>query len=129
MVLLKILSGQQAGTVWVTRHFPVRIGRSAEADLHVEDSGVWDEHFQIAFDPSAGFVLQTFPNALVSANGKPVENAVLRNGDLLELGSMKMQFWLSEVPQRGLRFREGLLWAIIAAVCCGQVALIYWLTR
>jgi len=36
---------------------------------------------------------------------------------------------LSETRQRGLRFREWLTWAGIAAVNLGQVALIYWLIR
>ena len=40
-----------------------------------------------------------------------------------------MQFWLSETRQAGLRFREGLTWAGIAAISLGQVGLIYWLLR
>jgi hypothetical protein len=38
-----------------------------------------------------------------------------------------MQFWLSETRQAGLRLREGLTWAGIAAVSLGQIGLIYWL--
>jgi hypothetical protein len=129
MVQLKILSGQKAGTALVARHFPVRVGRSPESDLQLEEPGVWADHFQIALNPAAGYVLETLPDALVTANGKPVETAVLRNGDLLEIGSLKIQFWLSDVPQRALWFREGLVWAILAGVCLGQIALIYWLIR
>ena len=129
MVQLKILSGQKAGTTWVARHFPVRVGRSAESDLQVEEPGVWGDHFQINLNPDAGYVLQTCPNALVTTNGQPVESAVLRNGDVLEIASLKNQFWLSAAPQRGLWFREALVWAILAGVCLGQIALIYWLAR
>ena len=46
---------------------------------------------------------------------------------LIELGSLRMQFWLNETRQAGLRFREGLTWAGIAAISLGQVGLIYWL--
>ena len=52
MVQLKILSGKKAGTAWVARRFPVRIGRSAGADLQLEESGVWDEHLQLDFKPA-----------------------------------------------------------------------------
>jgi len=129
MVQLKILSGQMAGTSWVARHFPVRVGRSASSDIQIEEHGVWDDHFQITLSPAAGYVLATHPEASVTVNGQPVHQANLRNGDVLEVGSLKIQFWLSEVPQRGLAIREGVVWAILAATCAGQVALIYWLVR
>jgi hypothetical protein len=90
---------------------------------------VWDEHFQVSFNPAAGFALETKPDALVTANGQPVQRTILRNGDLIEIGSLKLQFWLDEARQRGLRFGEILAWTIIAAVCISQVALIYWLIR
>ena len=129
MVQLKVLSGKQAGTAWVARHFPVRIGRSAKADLQSEESGVWDQHLQLDFDPAAGLVLTAQPNALATVNGQPAQHATLRNGDTIEIGSLRLQFWLSETRQRGLRFREGLTWGAIAAISLGQVAIIYWLVR
>ena len=127
MVQLKVLSGTRAGTAFVANHFPVRIGRSSNSDIQLEEPGVWDEHFQITLNPEAGCALQSSPSALVTVNGQPVKHAALRNGDLLEIGSLKIQFWLSEVPQRGLAFREGFVWSVILAVCLGQIALIYWL--
>jgi hypothetical protein len=51
----------------------------------------------------------------------------LRNGDGVEIGALKMQFWLGQTRQAGLRFREWLTWAAIAALCLAQIALIYWL--
>jgi hypothetical protein len=53
----------------------------------------------------------------------------LRNGDLIEIGSVKLQFFLSETRQKGLRFRETLKWAAIAIISLGQIALIYWLLQ
>jgi pSer/pThr/pTyr-binding forkhead associated (FHA) protein len=129
MVQLKVLSGRKAGTAWVARRFPVRIGRSAKADLQSDESGVWEHHLQLDFDPSAGLVLTTQPDALASINGQSVQRAVLHNGDNISIGSLKLQFWLSETRQRGLRFRESLTWAAIAAISLGQVAIIYWLVR
>jgi pSer/pThr/pTyr-binding forkhead associated (FHA) protein len=127
MVQLKVLSGKKAGTSWVARRFPVRIGRSAEAHLQFEEVGVWDEHLQLDLNPAEGIVLSAEPNALACVNGQPVRRALLRNGDAIEIGALRMQFWLSETRQSGLRFREGFTWAGIAAISLSQVGLIYWL--
>jgi hypothetical protein len=129
MVQFKILSGKKAGTVWVARRFPVRIGRSPGADLQLEESGVWDQHLQLDFNPAEGIVLSAQPNALAAVNGQAVHRTVLRNGDVIGIGLMKLQFWLAETRQTDLRFREGFTWAAIAAISLGQVGLIYWLLR
>ena len=127
MFQLKVLSGKKAGTVWVARRFPVRIGRAAAADLQLEESGVWDQHLKLDLSPEEGIVLSAQPNALATVNGQPAHRIVLRNGDAIDVGSLRMQFWLSEARQAGLSFREGLTWAGIAVVSLGQVGLVYWL--
>jgi pSer/pThr/pTyr-binding forkhead associated (FHA) protein len=129
MVQLKILSGKKAGTIWVARRFPVRVGRDPSCDLQLEEHGVWNEHFQIGLNPSAGFVIETQPDALITANGQPVQRAALRNGDTLEIGGLKLQFWLGEARQGSLRLSEWLVWTLIAAVTLAQVALAYSLSR
>lgn len=127
MIQFKILTGKMAGTTWVARHFPVRVGRSSTCDLQVDEHGIWDEHFRVEIDPREGFVLEGHPHALVSVNGPLEQRHVLHNGDLIEVGALKMQFWLGDATQRGLRIREALVWASAAAVTLGQLALIYWL--
>jgi pSer/pThr/pTyr-binding forkhead associated (FHA) protein len=127
MVQLKILSGKKAGGIYVARRFPVRLGRSPAADLRLEDDGIWDQHLQIEFAPGEGFLLRASPDAMVTLNGQPVEQQLLRNGNEIGMGAVKLQFWLAPAPQLGLGFREWLTWSAIAAICLGQVALIYWL--
>ena len=129
MVQFTILNGKKAGATQVARRFPVRAGRSPACDLQLEEPGVWDEHFEVDLHPDAGFVLETKGEALVTANGQPLQRAVLRNGDLIELGAVKLQFWISEARQRGLRLREAFVWSLIGAVSIGQVVLVYWLVR
>ena len=126
MVQLKILSGKKAGSQWDARRFPVRIGRSANADLQVEEPGVWDEHLTMNLD-AEGFLVETHANALASINGQPVQRALLRNGDTIEIGSVKLQFWLAEAPQRGQGVREGFVWTVISVICLAQIVLVYWL--
>src|SRR3569833_90255 len=126
MVQFKILSGKKAGSLWEARHFPVRIGRAAGANLQIEEPGVWEDHLRVNADPE-GFVLEAQGSALTSINGQPVQRAVLRNGDTIEMGSAKLQFWRSEARQRGQGFREAFVWGVIGLVCFGQIALVYWL--
>jgi hypothetical protein len=82
---------------------------------------------QLDFDPVEGIVLSAQPNALATVNGQSVHQTVLRNGDAIAIGSLTMQFWLSETRQAGLRLREGITWTGIAAISFSQVGLIYWL--
>lgn len=128
MVRLRILSGKSPGAEWTARRYPITIGRSRKSDLCLEENGVWDDHLKLELR-GQGFSLATAPNALASVNGQPVQSTILRNGDVIEIGSVKLQFWLAESRQRGLRLREGLTWIAIAAICLGQIGLIYWLLR
>jgi len=126
MIQLQILSGKQAGTQWVARRFPVRVGRAAGCELQLEEPGVWDEHVEIQLD-AGGFQLVARPEALLVLNGQPIQRAVLANGDLLELGALKLKFWLGPARQRSLLAAEVFFWALLAAVCMGQLALVFWL--
>lgn len=127
MIQLNILSGKQAGTQTVARHFPFHIGRASGNELQLEDDGVWDQHLALEFQPQSGFNLATAPDALVTVNGTPVQNTTLRNGDTITLGSVKLQFWLAAGTQGSLRVREGFVWTLLALVTLGQFALLYWL--
>jgi len=129
MVQLNILSGKKAGGQTVARRFPFHIGRGAGNELQLDDDGVWDRHLSLEFQRDSGFTLNTESNALASVNSRPAQTAVLRNGDLITLGSVQLQFWLSAARQRGLRTSEFGVWTLIVAVTALQVALVYWLVR
>jgi len=129
MIQLNILSGKKAGTQTVARHFPFRIGRAAGSNLQLDDDGVWNQHLVLEFQKQEGFKLATAPNALATVNNEPVQSKILRNGDTITIGSVKIQFWLATARQRGLRLREGFVWALLVSVTLGQFALIYWLIR
>src|SRR5258705_12065535 len=129
MVQLQVLSGKQAGTAALARRFPFVVGRNSTADLCLEQEGIWDRHLELDLQFPDGFLLKSHPCALTSVNGHPVQQAFLRNGDLMEVGPLKIQFWLSETRQRGLRTREFLTWLALAALCAGQIVLIYGLLK
>lgn len=127
MVRIRVLSGRTAGTTFVARRFPVRIGRSPESDLKLEEDGVWDRHLELHLKAGSGFELRALPDALARVNGNPALPTALRNGDIIELGAAKLQFWLGDPRLRGQRLREWATWIGIAAVCAGQLWLVYWL--
>lgn len=118
-----------AGTSWVARRFPVRIGRSSDSALRFEEPGVWDEHLLLESDARRGFLLKAQPQALAQVNGQPVKEVFLRNGDLIEFGTVRVQFWLAQARQSRLRWGEVFAWGAILSVTLGQILLLYWLLR
>lgn len=128
MVQIRILSGKMAGASWAVRRFPVRVGRSSNSDLRLEEDGVWDQHLLLELEQE-GFAIKVQPNALVRINGQPFVGAHLHNGDTIELGIVRLQFWLGDVRQSRLQLREIVSWGAIAVVTLGQLAIMYWLLR
>jgi len=125
MVQLSILSGKSAGGNHIIRRFPYSIGRARENNLCLDEAGIWDRHLTLVFQREEGFTMETLAEALATVNGQPQKSARLRNGDIISLGSAKLQFWLAPVPLRGLHLREMLVWLIVAAVLASEMALIY----
>jgi len=92
VIQLQILSGKQAGNHIAICRFPFVLGRAADASARFEESGVWDRHCEITFRRGEGFQFMAQPNAAVVVNGERTDTGLLRNGDLLELGSIQLRF-------------------------------------
>jgi hypothetical protein len=127
MIQLNILTGRQAGNQTIVRRFPFLAGRAAECGLTLDDEGVWDRHLVLEWGEAGKLVARAEAGALLAVNQQPVAEAVLRNGDILSLGSVKLQFWLAPTRQRGLKVREAMFWGLLGAVIVAELALIYWL--
>lgn len=128
MIQLNVLSGKMAGRIVRARRFPFRVGRASTADFRLESAGVWDQHFTLDCKLADGFTVTSGPEALTRLNGERVQRAVLHNGDILEIGCEKVQFWLGAPRQRGLAVREWLTWFGLALVV-GFEAVIMWVMR
>ena len=125
MVQIRILSGKKAGAEYAFSHFPILIGRSPDAHLCLDEPGLWDRHCEIAWSEPTGLFARIQPGVLGRLNGENIQEALLRNGDLLSLGALQIRFSLTPVRQRSLLLREWLTWIALAGLCLGQVALIY----
>jgi len=125
MLRLNVLSGGRAGAVWDCGVFPVVIGRNRDANVCLEDEGVWDRHLEITLKNPDGFVMAVNPSALATVNDQPTRQCPLRNGDVIQIGPARIQFWLSGTRQINLRPREFVTWIGLAALCAAQIVLIY----
>jgi predicted component of type VI protein secretion system len=128
VVQLQLLSGNRSGEIFRSARFPIRAGRAPDAELLLDEPGVWPRHFLIDWHKE-GLILETESEALLSVNDTSVQRAVLRNGDILTLGALKIRFSLSSVRQSSLALREWLTWIGLGALCLGQIALVYALIR
>jgi len=125
---LQFLTGQPRRHYIWPGEFPIRLGRSSDCALRIEEEGVWDNHVEIELDNENRFHLRRISDASVMVNDEPMEDEQpLANGDVLALGSVKLQFWLGTVQQRRLSTREAAVWALLAAVTAVQVSLLLWL--
>lgn len=127
MLQLQILSGSQAGAFWSARRFPVRVGRSPGNELQLIEAGVWDQHFELDLNAEMNFVLKAHGDARIAVNQQSVRTTRLRNGDIIEFGSMRVCFRLGDTRQSGLWLREWLVWALVVAISLSQIVLVYWL--
>jgi hypothetical protein len=128
MVQLQVLSEDKAGKMFCGDHFPIRVGRADGSDLALQEAGVWPQHFQIIWEPE-GLILVPDADALVSINGKALRKAVLRNGDVITVGSAKIRFSLSAVRQHSCAVTEWFTWLAVGLLCAFQIALVYFLLR
>lgn len=125
MVQLKVISGKMAGTEHSARHFPFRLGRGAGSNLRLEEPGVWDSHAELSLDAARSFVLRAQSEALLAVNGRPCRETMLHNGDEIDLGALKLRFWIGPTRQRSLQLRECLVWSTLALITLAQLALVY----
>ena len=125
---LQFLTGQPHRHYIWPNEFPVRLGRGSDCALRIEEEGVWEHHVAIKLDDENRFQLMRLSDASVMVNGEPMtEFQPLANGDVLALGSVKLQFWLGTVQQQRLSTREAAVWALLTAVTAVQVCLLLWL--
>lgn len=75
------------------------IGRNADNDLRLDDPSVSRHHARLGWDPRTGFHVSDLGSLNgVYVNDRQVKNAVLQNGDRMEVGDIRLQFHLGVPP-------------------------------
>lgn len=102
---------------------PFLVGRRG-ANLELEQPGVWDRHFIVDRSNDGRFVAIPQPEAVLTRAGRVLtETTPLRNGDVLEAGSARLQFRLRAARQRSLSALEILTWVGLCVLVVVQIAL------
>lgn len=102
---------------------PFLVGRRG-ANLELEQPGVWDRHFIVDRSADGTFVAIPQPEAVLTRAGRVLTEATaLRNGDVLEAGSVRLQFRLQSARQRSLSALEILTWVGLSVLVVVQIAL------
>ncbi len=120
MVELAILSGRRASAVISIDRFPCTLGRSG-ADVELDEPGIAPRHATLTRDPTNGFQLEALGKATVYCEGRNVLEMHLRNGELFELGGVRLQFRLSPARARNLAWLDQLAAAAVVGVFGAEI--------
>jgi hypothetical protein len=105
------------------------IGRDPSNGWVVACPGVWARHAEIHRGIDGRLTIRSLGDAVVTLNGVPIRESVLRWGDSVGFGATVGRFHLSAPVQRGLRGWERSLWTTLALCAVFQIALLLWLQR
>ena len=125
---LHITAGEMAGQYYPASNFPLTIGRRKDCNLQMTDSGIWEQHLEIDVDKQYRLFIHCNPETTAMINGEPLREAqTLRNGDQIEFGTGKIQFWLGNVRQKNLHNQEKIMWVLLVILTLIEITLILWL--
>lgn len=68
------------------------LGRGAEADVQLSDTGVSRLHAEVRVEPGSYVVVDRGSTNGTRVNGRPVSTALLTDGDVIELGGSRLVF-------------------------------------
>src|SRR5688572_5838693 len=122
MMLLRVTDSRGTVTQHIAESFPYKIGRSPQADLKIEDAGVWEIHAVILPGENARFLIRSEGESLLLRNGAPVLSVQLASGDELSLGAVRVTVCLAPARQKSLGFAEALVWGLLFVVAAAEAA-------
>ncbi len=80
----------------------IEIGRSRDCAIPIDDRFASRRHCRIGLVPGEGLVLRDLGSSNGTLlNGSPVERAVLRSGDMIEIGALELRVQISAGPAQG----------------------------
>jgi|GEM_PF-369725 len=88
---LLALNGRLQGTLWTVGRSEVRIGKDAQAELSIPHRSLADVHGKLVQTAANDWHLQQVGGA-VRVNGLPAADTPLHDGDVLELGALRLRF-------------------------------------
>jgi two-component system cell cycle response regulator len=103
--LLTVLSGINAGQVFELNHDETTLGRTRDADVHVEGEGVSRRHARIVRSNGRHMLVNLEGSQGVFVNGTRVDRVELQSGDRIGLGPLLvLRFALVSADEKALAF-------------------------
>ncbi len=68
------------------------LGRAGTCSVRLTETGILDQHASISYREKAWHIARSDPKARLAVNGRETTQAVLRHGDILELGPVTVLF-------------------------------------
>ena len=96
-VEFSVIAGPDKGASFVAEELPIFIGREQDATVPLADNKISRKHATIVYKNHRFFIIDLGSRNGTCVNGKKVEGAALRTGDLLQLGDSVLNF---EVKQK-----------------------------
>jgi hypothetical protein len=95
-----ITQGPKAGSTFVVEAgVPAVVGRARDAAIVVDAPGLSRRHFEVVWDGRVGRVRDLGSRNGVLVNGRPVSDAVVSHGDVLEAGDSAFRIDVGEPPR------------------------------
>jgi hypothetical protein len=89
---LRLLTGTDAGTTFTIPEGTSVLGRSSDADIHIEASDVSRRHLRLDRSGARVEITDLGSTNGTRVNGDPVQRATLRNGDEVLVGMQALRF-------------------------------------
>ncbi len=99
---------------------PFVIGRASSAGLSLSGPGIFDRHLTVRIAPEEGWIVETGEGALALLEGRPFQRHRLRNGDVIDVGNLPLQFVLAPVRRKSLVAWSILFWLLIGLIVVAQ---------
>jgi hypothetical protein len=89
---LELASGTETGRVIAVREPVLVLGRGTDADIRLTDTGVSRRHAELHLDGDKVTIVDLASTNGTTVNGRPVDKALLHDGDRIGLGASVLVF-------------------------------------
>lgn len=127
MYHLAALDGKHRGNRFEIAKDSFVLGKNPHADLHLTEAGVWKDHAQIEIFDEKGPKIFRLGEGILIINSEATDIAILRNGDLIQIGGASFRFGISPAQRRRCSFPHRLVWICILFVIFAEIFFILWL--
>ncbi|MGO8969614.1 MAG: FHA domain-containing protein [Myxococcaceae bacterium] len=123
---LLALNGRLRGTLWTVGRSEVRIGRDPQAELSIPHRSLGEHHAKLVQTVGNDWRIQELVGNTVRVNGEAYADIPLKDGDVLELGALRLRFVGpgAPAPQLPGRSKRRLPLGLVALAALLLVALV-----